>query len=637
MSLESLHIELKYGSKKHDFIKDAVLDRRNYSRTKMADYHKRWNDADDTMRAYIPERDIDEQRKAEREYEGKIEFVQLEVPYNYAICMTFVTYMSSVFMGRAPVYQVTGRHGETQDRVLAMEALLDYQLHVGRHLVPLFNWIYDMAKYGVGIVGNYWDEDFITMSRIVEAPTMLQELGMEVPGKTQKKRVIERIPSYMGSRCFNVRPYDWYPDPRRSIVEFQRGEFCGRDVNIGWHELSDSGYFNLEVLRKKGLNRGPSSSDREAGSARVELPYGFSGDDAEGGSSPGPADLLLHEMVINIPPKAWGLGESDAIEKWVFTVANDEVVIGARPLGLYHNKFPYAVQQYEIGTYEHIKRGQFDFTRPLTDVLTWLFNTHFYAVRSALNDKRVVDPSRVVMADVVNLDRNVIRLKPEAYGQNPKDAVHQLQVTDPTQQHIASSQYVEQMIQRVTGVVDNLMGVVNTGGRKTATEVRTASGLATNRLKTQAEYNSALGWSELLAQIISNTQQFYDIEQKYKIAGNLVNAQMVEVSPETITGFFDFVPVDGTLPIDRLAQANFWKELILQLGQAPQLAMGWDLGGMLAHAMMLQGERNVDRFKIQVSPQEQLMAQAQAGNVVPLEGQGGGARRLGTGSSGGTI
>jgi hypothetical protein len=188
------------------------------------------------------------------------------------------------------------------------------------------------------------------------------------------------------------------------------------------------------------------------------------------------------------------------------------------------------------------------------------------------------------------------------------------------------------MTQRVTGVVDNLMGMVNTSGRKTATEVRTSTGFSTNRLKTPAEYASACGWSPLSQMMLQNTQQLYDMEQKFKIAGTLnfdgqdpnIQNGAIQISPEDIAGFYDFVPVDGTAPIDRLAQATFWKELLVQLGQAPQVAMEWDIGGMLAHAMKLTGERNIDRFRINIAPDQKLAAMAQQGNAIPVGGKSGG-------------
>ena len=294
------------------------------------------------------------------------------------------------------------------------------------------------------------------------------------------------------------------------------------------------------------------------------------------------------------------------------------------------------------------KFGMLEVIRPLTDVLTWLINSHFYNVRRVLNNQLIVDPSMVTMKDVTKPGQRIIRLKPTAYGRDVRLAVYQLQHVDVTRTHLQDASFVEQMIQRTSAVVDNVMGVQDRGGRKTATESRQNVGFSTSRLKTPVEYNSALALSPLSLRMLSNTQQFLSQEQKYKIAGNTLETaqRFVLATPEIIAGAYDFVPVDGALPVDRLAQANFWKELLMQMARSPQMIAEWDISGMLAHAMKLQGERNIDRFRRVpqmgmniAQPGTDLQDQAKKGNVVPLGGQGGGARGAGrgTGSAGGTI
>jgi hypothetical protein len=54
------------------------------------------------------------------------------------------------------------------------------------------------------------------------------------------------------------------------------------------------------------------------------------------------------EFAWELIPADWGLGSGKVPEKWVFTVGNDAVIIGAQPLGYYHNKFPFQVLEYEI-------------------------------------------------------------------------------------------------------------------------------------------------------------------------------------------------------------------------------------------------------------------------------------------------
>jgi hypothetical protein len=561
--------------------------------------------------------------------------------------MTAHTYWSSVFLSRNPVYQFTGRHGEPQDKVQAVEAIMDYQLMVGQQLPVLYNWLYDLAKYGLGIIGNYWDREEITCSKIVEKPKTV--LGVEIGDKTEKVRVEERLIGYEGNRLYNLRPHDFFPDPRVPIFEFQKGEYCGRDTVDSFLSLAAGGYINIEHAQKAGKSKsgGGTISSDTSGTGTMERAV-----QPEEEQGPGVSTSNIHEMVIRVIPKTWKLSDSDRQELWVFTVSNMDTVIGARPLGLYHNKFPFNVIEYGMGASEFVKLSMIDVIKPLTDSLSWLFNVHFFNVRKALNDVRVVDPSRVTMSDLMRPGAGgVIQLKPTAYGTDPKDAIHQLQVHDVTQGHLRDSQFVENMIQRVTGVVDNIMGMVNTSGRKTATEVRTSTGFSTNRLKTPAEYASAVGWSQLTSMMLQNTQQLYDEEKMFRVAGNLTTEGMarqmqmgqqdqtngIKVSPDQIAGMYDFVPVDGSLPIDRIAQATLWKELLVQLGSVPQLALEWDIGGMLAHVMKLTGERNIDRFRLNLSPDQRLQRLAEQGNAVPVGGANGAGKSGGSppGASGG--
>ena len=615
-------LAIPYNGPLHTRIRQAIRDRYDISRNKMREYYDRWEDAEEQYQAYIPETEGDARRRVKRE-NGEPGFTTIEIPYSYAIMMTAHTYWSTVFLGRSPVMQYSGRHGETEDQVLGLEALMDYQVNVGQMLVPFYVWLLDKAKYGIGIICDYWEDEKVVVSSIEERPVTY--LGLPVPGKVQKVRSSKTISGYQGNKIFNVRPYDWFPDPRVPMIEFQRGEFCARKAELSWNEIvrgdMNGRYVNTDVLKKK-LKAAQKQNDEEYGSTETtERPEkNIFADDLDLGFT------TVVEMVIELVPKDWELGTSKYPEKWVFALAADEVVIEARPLGAWHAKFPYQILEYEIDGYSLIPRGMMELMQPLTDTMSWLFNSHFHNVRKVLNDQLIVDPSRIVMKDLMDpTSGRLIRLKPEAYGTDPRLSVHQLQTIDVTQNHLRDASLVADLIQRVTGVTDNIMGMVNAGGRKTASEVRISSSMATNRLKTGAEYDSALGWSPLSQMLLQNTQQYYTLERQYKIAGNMMGKQqMMDVTPDTIQGFFDFVPVDGTMPIDRFAMANVWRELMAQMAQMPPLLQTYDLGSIFAYVAKLAGAKNIDQFKIKVVDDGVMQQRAQAGAVIPIGGQGGG-------------
>lgn len=634
--------DIKYGTPLHDSIKTAIKDRRDYSKKKMQDLHNQWNRAEDSMKAYIKPREIDLLRKAGKDYEGQVDFVSLEIPYIYAIIMTAHTYFTSVMLARNPVYQFTARHGETQDSVDAVEAVMDYQLRVGNHLPTLYNWIYDLARYSVGIVGTYWDVEEKIISKIVKQPR--EVLGVQLPWTEKTTMIEEKLLGYMGNKLFCVRPYDFYPDPRVPLWRFQEGEFCIRDTSEGYHSIIGTehtfpGYYcNLDKLVSVARERAPMG---EQGSSQLVLPF----KPGEGGRAPGPGFFKVSDAYVKIVPKVWGLSESNRTELWCFQLAEDEVVISAKPAGAYHNMFPYAVMEGNFGSEEFAKIGLVEIIKPMTDVLTWLLNSHFYNVRRVLNNQMIIDPSRIVVKDLTKSGQRIVRLKPAAYGTKPYDAVHQLNMLDVTRQHLGDTQFIEQMIQRASGVADNVMGMAQQGGRRSATEARQQVGWSTNRLRTPVEYNSALGLSPLTQIMLSNTQQYMSQEIKVMLTGNLApNAQrFITATPDLIAGSYDFVPVDGVQPIDRLGQANFWKELLMQMMRSPEMLQQWDVAGMIGHMMKLQGERNIDRFRIKANvmpPGVDPSVEAGRGNLVALQGgrSGGPNRpRAAAGSSGGTI
>ena len=56
------------------------------------------------------------------------------------------------------------------------------------------------------------------------------------------------------------------------------------------------------------------------------------------------------------------------------------------------------------------------------------------------------------------------------------------------------------------------------------------------------------------------------------------------------------------LPVDRMAQANLWKEILLNVGRVPQIMMQYDIGRIFAWMASIAGLKNINQFKVQVLP-----------------------------------
>lgn len=589
----------------------------------------KWRRAEEITLAYVPETEADNVRKNARENNGDPRYTTIMIPYSYALLMSAHTYWTSVFFGRSPVHQFAGLHGEGENQVLALEALIAYQVGVGEMLAPYYIWLYDSGKYGLGILGHYWTEERIAYGELVE-----MDMG---DGKgPQLFQTTTEIAGYKGNKVYNISPYDFWPDPRVPICRAHEGEFMVVRKRMGWGSIlrrATAGYFiNVDEMQKhispdRGATDGSSQLKRPDFSRQeMEWEHDDRGSDK---SKKHPAGMTFLELYVDLVPKEWGLGDSTYPQKWCITVTEDlGLIVGASPLSYWHGKFPIDILETEVEGYGQFNRGIPEIIEPIQNTMDWLINSHFYNVRASLNNQFVLDPSKIVIKDAMKSGTPgfIWRLRPEAYGQDISKMVHQIPVHDVTQSHMNDIQGMLGIGERTLGVNDQIMGVLAGGGRKTATEIRTSTGFGVNRMKTVTEFMSATGFSSHATKLVQTSQQMYDGQAKLRIVGDAAQSAgmaFINVTPESIAGFFDYQQVDGTLPADRSAQANLWKEILLGLTRMPpQIGATYDMAKIFAWMAQLGGLKNINQMKVQIMPDQMLQGQAQQGNVIPLRGGG---------------
>lgn len=589
--------------------------------------HEAWSKAEDAVLAYVPESELDARRRARRDDQGVQSYTTLQLPYTYALLMSAHTYITSVFFARNPIHQFSGRHGEGEQQIQCLEALIGYQVDVGRFLGPYFIWMYDTLKYGIGVIEEYWDYQEIQYATIEETPDPMDPEGVQMI----KSQIRVKMPGYQGNKICNLSPFDFFPDPRVPVGRFQEGEFCAARKRMSWEMIkrreAQGYYMNVEHLTKNSSGK-HETLNANASFSQLEKPEDMALE-VDDGDEKHPAMITCYEVHVSIMPKEWGLGDSDFPEKWVFTVTGDlALLIGAQPHGAMHGQFPFALLESEVEGYGTWNRGMPHIVEPIQRTMDWLINTHFFNVRASMNNQFIIDPSKVVAKDAETAGAGFIwRLRPEAYGTDIRSFIHQIPVQDMTRGHVADMQLMFGIGEKMTGINDQIMGALAGPGRRTATEVRTSTGFGVNRLKTLAEYASATGFSEHAQRLVQTSQQYYDAQKKLRIVGDLATelgpddaARFVDVDHDAIQGFYDFIPVDGTLPVDRLAQAALWKDILFQMRSVPSLMMQYDLGKMFAWVASLSGVRNINRFKIQLGSPEALAQQAEAGNLIAAAG-----------------
>lgn len=590
--------EIRHNSELHKKVYEALDARVKLAEQGMNTLQAAWDKVEKMCAFYVKESELDGVRRTQRDA-GVPQYTTVEIPYVYAQTLAAHTYITSVLLGRRPIWEVQGSHGEAENSVFAVETLLDYQVRMAAMEPVYYVWLWDALKYGIGIICEYWKEESYNVSHFEEVPVRVD--GIAIPDKFETQRVIETVEGYKGNTIFNVRPYDLIGDPRVPLSQVDKAEFIGRKIEMLWPEfvqgVAAGRYFNKEAAKK--VFRGANYRERHEATG-INLPkVDYSGTNEAAMLHPARG----YEMEVNLIPSMWGLGSSSLPEKWCFTVL-DKIIVEAVPLNRRHNRFSYSIIETEVEGYNFVKRGMLEVGTSLNQVLNWLVNSHFYSVRKTLNGDIVYDPTMVSQTDVLDPQPGRrIKLKPEAYGRDVRSAIHNLTLGgDVTQSHLADTNYVGMMLQRLLGVSDTTVGVPQQGGRRTATESRIASAGSVGRMKTVAEYMGAMGVRPHVQKLIMNTQQLYSEERIFRIAGDsLLNGQQVmRIKREDLQGGFEYVPVDGNLPLDRYAVVAMWGNLFAQVKNLPQVMAAYDMGRIFEWVAQQGGIRNIRQFKVQV-------------------------------------
>ena len=638
--MPSMTLQIPRESPQHTRWLSMLSDRIDLAKKGAQKQYDKWRNAEDLLVGYVHESELDVKRRWKRDELGVPKYTTIKLPYTMALLNTAHTYWTSVFLSRQPIHQFTGRHGESEQQVLAVEALVAYEVEAGRALAPYYLWLYDAGKYGVGILGEYWEKEIIQYGQIVQVTAE--------DGTTQLMQTTQQIEGYEGVHVYKVSPFDWLPDPRVTQRNFHKGEFVAVKKELSWGDVmrrAAAGYFtNIQYLTSYyGTTDGSTEHSQLERPETSMLNYPSAG---PSGLTPRPAVICAYEMHIDLIPAEWGLGPTLFPQKWVFTFTQDRsLILGACPYGYAHGKYLFEVLEPEIEAYGTWTRGIVDQVKPIQDTMDWLLNSHFYNVRASNNNQFIADPSRLMIKDFERGEPGlIIRMRPEAYGQDLRQMFMQIPVADVTRGNIADMQIMQLISDRATGINDQLMGLGGGSSRKTATQVRTDSSFGINRQKTTVEYMSAQGFSAHARKMLACAQQYYQIPKKLRIVGDLVQTtgpQFLMVTPESIAGDYDFVPVDGTLPIDRMAQANLWKEVLMGMRAYPQLMMEYDITKLFAYVGVLSGLRNMQQFrmtpeafmqqqmKAQLMSPELLGSEADKGNVVPIRGKESNTQRTG--------
>lgn len=626
------NLKLKPGSPVHEKILSEVLQRARSSHEVMAKRHPQWRELDKVLTAFVAP-DIEEQR---RQQSDKRKPISLVVPVMYPVLETILAYHVTAF-GKDVLCRYSPTGPEDTLGAMLLELVIDHQNKRNRSQLELHTQWRSNFIYGFGAVAVSWDRKYVKRAVPQQDGYFSQLLRRFIP--QAEYRTTETVLAFEGNVLNAIDPYKYLPDPNYPVDQIQRGEYVGWITTENYTDLYASErnasreLFNVKYLKElRGTGTTSILSTDASGrdpDSRLET--------ARTTNSFGTSTVDVINMYVKIIPRDWGLGDSENVEKWFFSVAADNVVIAAAPMGLNHDMFPVCVYASEFDGFSLSPISRAEVIQPLQHASNWFMSSHITNVIRSINDMFVVDPFLLEMEDFNNPRQGgrLLRLRKAGWGQNKLDqAIKQLNVVDVTKQHVQDTQALREMAQMASGAVDSTMGVLRrVGERRSASAERDARVSALNRLERGARAFIHQTLYDYAVMAASHTQQLMEESRYYAITGRWVDqlaadygmSQGSYVKPSDLLIDYD---VDiGENSMFSGEYVDVWTEVLTTLIQNPELAQTFDTGRIFKHWARLAGAKNINDFQrqpmqapaMQVMPTEQLQQQVQAGNLVPIE------------------
>ena len=571
----------------------------NRSRGVMATNYETWDRALDIYRSVVhPDAsDIRARRKNEPE--------KMIVPLSYAQVNTLVTFLFLAFTQKESIFELVPTGPEDYNQALtACQAVIDREVRNTNYHSKLVQALLDMARFNLGVMKTSWryeSKEVKGEPANVELPFDLMS-GLMMPMEEAEPQPSEVV-VYEGNDVEVVSPYYFFYDTRQTLNNWKRGRFAADETQFHFQELR-SMERNGEIFGTEFITPFDARSwkHRQGGTRLKDIDpqmqrKGLKNDDYM---------VCILTVQAKIVPKDYELSESEEDEIWVFSIANDQRILSARPLNAPHNEFTYDLLTLSPDQHVELTDSLSSLIDPIQSVITWLLNSRVAAVRQNVEGRFVIDPSFIETSDLV-AGQKYIRLKKNApYNQGVGAFIQQLKTVDPTVTHMQDVESLMRMMQIVSGVNENSMGQV-ASGRRSATENRAANAGAASRMKLIA----ATVWVDGLAsqgrKMLLNTRQDLSFETFEKIVGMNADEFWGYFHPENsveLLGNEDYFSFDGTLSSEKNYMAQSLQELIGILASNPEVLASsrLDLVAMIKEVQALRGLKHLDRFELPPQP-----------------------------------
>jgi hypothetical protein len=620
-------LDLRPDSDFHQKLRNKIWQRARESRLQISKRFDAWNEIDRTLTAYIPLKEKEKQIKEK----DSTRPVSIVFPYTYSILESLLTYLIMAFF-QDPMFQYEGV--EDDDTIGAMLMELVIRLDCIKTKVPLtvHTTMRDAMAYGIGPAIPGWE--IITGKVPIKSRTVIDG-GL---GRSEDQ-FVDFVPDtiFEGNKLDNIDPYMYIVDPSVASSNIQDGEYIGwidRQNNymkmLSEEQDPNSGVFNVKYLSAVRNKRSSLAYDQSNREIKDGGPIDYRRRLTD---STNPVDNI--NMYVTLIPKEWGLTDGEYPEKWFFRLSADDVITECYRADHNHGMYPVAVASPEYDGYSSAPIGRLEMLYGMQNTLDFMFNSHVANVRKSINDMLVVDPYLVNIKDLETPEPGkLIRLRRPAWGRGVDKVVQQLAVQDITRANIADATYITSMMDRVMGTDSSMQGALRHGGpeRLTKGEFQGTRASAISRLQRIAMITGMQFMQDIGTMFAVHTQQYMTKERYVKITGRYEEqlrkqfgktASRVPVTPFDLAINTDLIVRDGSIPGGNFS--DVWIEMFKVIGQDPELRKNFNITEIFTYIAQQLGaknvedfKRNIDRIQPQVQPDEDVLREADKGNLVPV-------------------
>lgn len=607
-------LDLHPKSELHHKIVTKLKRRLDQSHNKISQKHDTWEEIDKTLKLFTKP-----DKKRSKNDDNKFDIV---VPSSFINRETILTFAAQSML-ESPIFSYQGVGPEDALGAKLMERLISFQADKKTFGLDLNTQWSDSITYGFGVVAPSWKTEKQKIVRREVDGIMNKET--ETFTITDERRVTREKVTYEGNILETIDPYSVFPDPSVQLHDLENAEF------FGWLK---------PISRNRLLRDEKQAKSRERFNAKFLLDF----DEAESIYSrldrsvedKKSATDLIH-IFVDLIPEEWEISSSRKPQKYLFTLAGDNLLVGMKKYNLNHGRIPVAIAAPDYDGHTLIPPSRMEFLSDMQTLYDFLFNSHIQNVRKHVNDMLVVDPGLINIFDVMEPGAGkIIRKRKSSWKQgNVMDGIGQLNVSDITQNNLTDGNYIESFMNKLSGSNENLQGgFPNRTSRISSGEVQTTSRSSLSRIERMLQIISMQSMNPLGEMLASHTQQFISTDTYVDIAGKeeyilrkeFGKQEKAKISPIDLAVGIDLKPKTGKIPGTESASA--WLDFFQILSQSPNLLQQFDTLRLVKHIGRQLGAQNIDDFirkepevQTQIQDTQEVENQIQQGNLVPLEGQ----------------